>query len=191
MRAPQILFLLCFSVWIVPGSAAAADSCVTCHAAIDDAVKGPAALIKNDVHIAHGLSCADCHGGDRTSDDPDVSMNKAKGFKGKPARAAIPKFCAACHSSPDYMRKYAPRQRVDQFDLYQTSVHGKRLAAGDTAVATCIDCHSVHDIRAVKDSAAPVHPLRVGETCSRCHSDAAKMAPYKICLLYTSPSPRD
>src|ERR1039457_2449089 len=138
MRAPVNLFLLWFAVWMVPGSAAAADSCVTCHAAVDDAAKGPAALIKNDVHIAHGLSCADCHGGDRTSDDPDVSMNKKKGFKGKPARATIPKFCAPCHSSPDYMRKYAPRERVDQFELYQTSVHGKRLAAGDTAVATCI-----------------------------------------------------
>jgi nitrate/TMAO reductase-like tetraheme cytochrome c subunit len=179
MRAPKILFLVWLAVWIVPG-AAAADSCVTCHAALDDAAKGPAALIKNDVHITHGLSCADCHGGDRTSDDPDVAMNKAKGFKGKPARTDIPKFCATCHSSPDYMRKYAPRERVDQFELYQTSVHGKRLAAGDTAVATCIDCHSVHDIRAVKDSASPVHPLRVSETCSHCHSDAQKMAPYKI-----------
>jgi hypothetical protein len=78
------------------------------------------------------------------------------------------------------MRKYAPRERVDQFELYLTSVHGKRLAAGDTAVATCIDCHSVHDIRAVKDTAAPVHPLRVSETCAHCHSDAQKMAPYKI-----------
>jgi hypothetical protein len=67
---------------------------VTCHAAVDDAAKGPAALIKNDVHIAHGLSCADCHGGDRTSDDPDVAMNKKKGFKGKPARTTIPKFCS-------------------------------------------------------------------------------------------------
>jgi hypothetical protein len=180
MRAPVILFLLWFAVWIVPGSAAAPDSCVTCHAAVDDAANGPAALIKNDIHIAHGLSCADCHGGDRTSDDPDVAMNKKKGFKGKPARAAIPKFCSTCHSSPDYMRKYAPRERVDQFELYQTSVHGKRLAAGDTVVATCIDCHSVHDIRAVKDTAAPVHPLRVSETCAHCHSDAQKMAPYKI-----------
>ena len=180
MRAPVILFLLSFAAWIIPGSAAAPDSCVTCHAAVDDAAKGPAALIKNDIHIAHGLSCADCHGGDPTSDDPDVAMNKKKGFKGKPARATIPKFCATCHSSPDYMRKYAPRERVDQFELYQTSVHGKRLAAGDAAVATCIDCHSVHDIRAVKDTAAPVHPLHVSETCAHCHSDAQKMAPYKI-----------
>jgi predicted CXXCH cytochrome family protein len=147
---------------------------------VDDATKGPAALIKNDVHIVHGFSCADCHGGDRASDDPEVAMSKAKGFKGKPARTAIPKLCAGCHGNPDLMRKYAPRQRVDQFELYQTSEHGKRLAAGDPNVATCIDCHSVHDIRPVKDSMAPVHPLRVAETCSHCHSDRQKMARYKI-----------
>jgi hypothetical protein len=147
---------------------------------MEEGAKGPATLIKNDVHFAHGLSCADCHGGDRSSDDPTIAMSKAKGFKGKPARTAIPKFCASCHASPDIMRKFAPGERVDQYELYQTSVHGKRLAAGDANVATCIDCHSVHDIRAVKDGMSPVHPLHVAETCSRCHSDKLKMAPYKI-----------
>jgi predicted CXXCH cytochrome family protein len=176
MRAPAILFLLCGSL----SGAAAVDSCVTCHSALEEGTKGPATLIKNDVHIAHGLSCADCHGGDRTSTDPEVSMSKAKGFKGKPARTAIPAFCASCHSNPDFMRRYAPRERVDQLDLYKTSIHGKKLAAGDANVATCVDCHSVHDIRPVRDTLSPVHPLRVAETCSRCHSDKAKMAPYKI-----------
>jgi predicted CXXCH cytochrome family protein len=174
MKAPLILFLLCCGL-----GAAVPDSCITCHTALEEG-KGPASTIKNDVHIAHGLSCADCHGGDRTSDDPDVSMSKAKGFKGKPTRTEIPKFCAACHSNPDFMRKFAPRQRVDQFELYQTSIHGKRLAAGDTKVATCIDCHSVHDIRAVKDAMSPVHPLHVADTCGSCHSDKERMAPYKI-----------
>ena len=176
MRAPAILFLLYWSLNI----ASAADSCMTCHSALEEGTKGPATLIKNDVHIAHGLSCVDCHGGDRSSDDPTVAMNKAKGFKGKPARTAIPKFCASCHAKPDIMRKFAPSERVDQYELYQTSVHGKRLAAGDANVATCIDCHSVHDIRAVKDSMSPVYPLHVADTCSRCHSDKVKMAPYKI-----------
>jgi nitrate/TMAO reductase-like tetraheme cytochrome c subunit len=182
MRAPAIIFLVYWSLSAGAPSAPAADSCVTCHSALEEAegAKGPAALIKNDVHIAHGLSCADCHGGDRTSDNPDVSMSKAKGFKGKPARTAIPKFCASCHSKPDVMRKFAPAERVDQYELYQTSIHGKRLAAGDTNVATCIDCHSVHDIRPVKDGMSPVHPLHVAETCARCHSDKRKMAPYKI-----------
>ena len=176
MRAPAILFLL---YWSLSG-ASAADSCMTCHSAMEEGTKDPSTLIKNDVHIAHGLSCADCHGGDRSSDDPTIAMSKAKGFKGKPARTAIPKFCAACHANPDIMRKFAPSERVDQYELYQTSVHGKRLAAGDTNVATCIDCHSVHDIRPVKDAMSPVHPLHVAETCSRCHSDKQKMAPYKI-----------
>lgn len=184
MRAATLAFLFCWSLGAAPAGPAPVtppqDACVVCHTAVDDAVKGPAALIKNDVHIAHGLSCADCHGGDRTSDDPDVSMSKAKGFKGKPSRADIPKFCASCHGNPDVMRKYAPKARVDQYELYETSVHGKRLAAGDTKVATCIDCHSVHDIRAVKDSQSPVYPLHVAETCSKCHSDQAKMAEYKI-----------
>ena len=180
MRAPAILFLLYWSLSGGVPSGAAQDSCMTCHSAMEEGTKGPATLIKNDVHIAHGLSCADCHGGDRTSDDPTVAMNKAKGFKGKPARTAIPKFCASCHAKPDIMRKFAPSERVDQYELYQTSVHGKRLAAGDANVATCIDCHSVHDIRAVKDSMSPVYPLHVADTCSRCHSDKVKMAPYKI-----------
>ena len=180
MRAPAILFLLYWSLVGGVPSGSAADSCMTCHSAMEEGTKGPSTLIRNDVHIAHGLSCADCHGGDRSSDDPSIAMSKAKGFKGNPARTAIPKFCASCHASPDIMRKFAPSERVDQYQLYQTSIHGKRLAAGDANVATCIDCHSVHDIRAVKDSMSPVYPLHVAETCSRCHSDKVKMAPYKI-----------
>jgi hypothetical protein len=173
--------LLVLTAWCC-SSAAAADSCITCHTQMEKELgqAGPASKIHNDIHTTHGLSCANCHGGDAASDDMDVAMSKAKGFKGKPSRTEIPKLCASCHSSPDFMRKYAPRQRVDQLELYQTSVHGKRLAAGDTNVATCIDCHSVHEIRAVKDSLSPVHPLRIADTCGRCHADREKMARYGI-----------
>ncbi|MGD1095552.1 MAG: cytochrome c3 family protein [Bryobacteraceae bacterium] len=158
----------------------AKDTCIECHSAMDGPIQKPALLIKEDIHFANGLSCADCHGGDRTSDDPSVAMSKAKGFVGKPSRQAIPQFCAKCHSSPDYMRRFRPQQRVDQLDLYKTSVHGKLLARGDGNVATCVDCHSVHDIRAVKDATAPVYPLHIPDTCGRCHADAQKMAKYGI-----------
>lgn len=156
------------------------DMCVECHAAMDGPIQTPALLFKDDIHLANKLSCADCHGGDRASDDPSVAMSKAKGFIGKPKRAAIPQLCGNCHSKPDFMRRYQPQQRVDQLELYKTSVHGTKLAAGDENVATCIDCHSVHDIRAVKNVLAPVHPLRLPETCGRCHADAQKMAKYGI-----------
>jgi hypothetical protein len=107
-------------------------------------------------------------------------MSPSRGFIGVPKQTQIPKLCARCHADPDFMRKYNPRERVDQYAEYLTSVHGHRLATGDTAVATCIDCHSVHDIRPVRDPLAPVYPLHVPETCGHCHADAARMAKYAI-----------
>jgi hypothetical protein len=107
-------------------------------------------------------------------------MSAAHGFIGIPLRTQIPKLCAKCHSDPNFMRKYNPRERVDQYAEYLTSVHGQRLRTGDTAVATCIDCHSVHAIRPVHDPLAPVYPLRVPQTCAHCHADSAHMARYSI-----------
>ena len=172
--------LLLLLPWLLLAHGFAADSCLTCHAGLDAGLKAPAEKYPNDIHAQAGLGCADCHGGDRNSDDYEVSMSPKKGFKGHIARTAIPKLCATCHSDANVMRKFRPQQRIDQFAEYQTSVHGKRLAAGDDAVATCIDCHSVHDIRAVKDAQSPVYPLHLPETCARCHASAEHMAKYKI-----------
>ncbi|HET9839830.1 MAG TPA: hypothetical protein VFR84_16505, partial [Candidatus Angelobacter sp.] len=127
-----------------------------------------------------GLSCVNCHGGDATADDPDKAMNKKAGFKGKIERAQIPQLCGSCHSDPAYMRQYNPSLRTDQLAQYHTSVHGKRLAAGDTKVAVCIDCHSVHGLRAPSDPASTVHPTNIATTCSRCHAAASYMKPYEI-----------
>lgn len=161
-------------------SLSAVDTCIDCHAMLEGNLQAPAVAFPKDIHARFGFSCADCHGGDPKSTDLEISMSKARGFVGKIPRTAIPQRCARCHSDANVIHKVNPRQRVDQLAQYQTSVHGKRLAAGDEAVATCIDCHGVHNIRAVKDAQSPVHPLRLAETCSRCHSDAAHMAKYKL-----------
>src|ERR1019366_8729043 len=59
-------------------------------------------------------------------------------------------------------------------------VHGKRFAAGDTKVAVCTDCHSVHDLGAPSDLRSTVNPVNVAKTCSRCHADASYMQGYSI-----------
>jgi len=161
--------------------AAQADSCVTCHAALDDKLGAPAkAFAASDVHQRAGFSCVDCHGGDRTTDDMGAAMSKGRGFTGKPKRTAIPALCAKCHSDANLMQKYKPQQRVDQFQEYKTSVHGKLLATGDDAVATCIDCHGAHGVREVKDPQSAVYPLHIPQTCAGCHANAEHMAKYKI-----------
>jgi len=133
-----------------------------------------------DIHAKFGLSCADCHGGDRTSDDGDEAMSPTIGFVGRPSPKDLPAFCGKCHSDAGYMKRFNPAVRVDQVAEYATSVHGTRLAGGDTNVATCISCHGVHGISSVKDSRSPVYPTNVASTCGRCHSDPKRMAPYDI-----------
>jgi hypothetical protein len=174
MRILWALLLLVFPAW------AAKDSCVECHTVLEGSLQAPAARFAGDVHAHRGFGCAACHGGDPASDDPEVSMNRARGFLGKIARTAVPGLCARCHSDAALIHQFNPRQRVDQLAQYRTSVHGKRLAAGDASAANCVDCHSVHDIRAVKDALSPVHPLRLPATCARCHADSARMAKYKL-----------
>jgi predicted CXXCH cytochrome family protein len=76
------------------------------------------------------------------------------------------------------MRRFRPQLRVDQYSQYLTSTHGKRMATGETRVATCSDCHGAHGIRPVQDARSPVAPTHVATTCARCHSDAARMSAF-------------
>ena len=107
-------------------------------------------------------------------------MSPKAGWKGKIARNQIPQLCGSCHSDPAYMRQFNPSLRTDQLGQYHTSVHGKRLAAGDPKVAVCTDCHSVHDLRAPSDPRSTVNPINVAATCARCHADANYMKGYPI-----------
>jgi Cytochrome c3/Doubled CXXCH motif (Paired_CXXCH_1) len=161
--------------WAAP----AQNSCIACHSALGGEYAKPAKLFSADVHQQAGLSCADCHGGD-PNDNSMNAMSPDKGFRGAPAKAQVPAFCGRCHSDPVYMRRFNPSLRTDQVKEYFTSMHGKRLKQGDTKVAVCVDCHSVHNIRAPSDPRAPVYPANVAETCARCHSDAHYMKAYKI-----------
>ncbi|MFN8007810.1 MAG: cytochrome c3 family protein [Terriglobia bacterium] len=176
----KLAFLFLFLGMLAVRNLEAKDSCVECHLALEDNLQAPALAFTADVHQHRGFTCVDCHGGDSSQDDPEASMNRSRGFAGKFKRVDVPKMCARCHSDANLIHKYKPQQRVDQYAQYQTSVHGKRIASGDAAAANCVDCHSVHDIREVKDPRSPVYPLRLPETCARCHADQSHMGKYKI-----------
>lgn len=188
-RASRLMFRLAVTIWIVvalfaalrahaaPLPQAVQSTCVDCHSALDANLKVTGEQYAQDIHAQKGLTCAGCHGGDPTSME---AMDKKKGFKGHIDRKAIPELCAKCHADGAYMRQYNPSLRTDQLAQYKTSVHGKRLAGGDTKVAVCIDCHGVHGISAVKDPRSKVYPLNVAGTCARCHADGKYMQAYPI-----------
>jgi hypothetical protein len=150
-----------------------APSCVThCH---------------GEEKVAHGVSvhadalaCTDCHGGDPTAQrDQAKSHDAAKGFVGKVPRTKVPELCGSCHSDPVRMHAYG--LKTDTLAQYRTSIHGQALfGKGDTNVAVCIDCHGVHGILPAADPRAPTARGNQPATCGRCHSDAARMAPYGL-----------
>jgi len=160
------------------------SACTACHGnpdLFDEDGQAVVADFRGGAHAAAGLGCHDCHGGNpdpALAEDLAASMDDtwaADPYRGAPSRRDIPSFCGRCHSDIGYMRRYDPQARVDQEQEYRTSQHGRALAAGDEAVATCVDCHGVHGLLPPEEPASRVHPTRVAETCRTCHADAALM----------------
>jgi len=105
--------------------------------------------------------CTDCH-------NPHTQTRLIDKSTGKifPAmRSQIPETCARCHSAI--------------FDVYKNSVHGTALMGeGNPDVATCTDCHGVHDI---PDPTTAAFRLKSPtEMCGKCHTNAALMNKYGI-----------
>ena len=157
------------------------DMCIECHRALDsESLAGPVEVFESDIHAEAGFGCVDCHGGDASIAGPG-GMDPALGFLGAPRGEEVIVVCGRCHSDGEFMRQFNPSLRVDQVAEYWTSRHGQRLAAtGDTAVATCSDCHAPHGIRPASDPSSSVYPPTVASTCGRCHDDAARMGAFDI-----------
>jgi hypothetical protein len=143
----------------------AAGRCGVCHPA-------ERVLFAKSRHSREGVRCTSCHGGNDRSED--VGAAHAGAFKGRPSRRDIPALCASCHSNEERMRAY--NLPVDQYALYQTSGHGRRLAKGDLRVAVCSDCHGAHDILPPSDPASRVFELNIPKTCGTCHGDSTLMS---------------
>jgi len=180
VRCAIMAFLTLLLVFTL-ASAQKKSSCIECHARLDDSkLSAPAKLFDNDIHRARGLSCNDCHGGDPNSDTKEGAKDPSKGFLGKPKTVDIPAYCGKCHSDANLMKRFNPSLRVDQEREYYSSVHGKLLRGGETKVATCISCHSVHGIRAISDPLSSVYASNVAETCATCHASADYMRSFGI-----------
>ncbi len=157
------------------------ESCPACHLETgDERLANPVKQFGEDIHSTKGFGCVACHGGDAREAGMEA-MDPAKGYIGKPERQQVVQVCGRCHSDARFMKQYNPALRVDQVTEYAISVHGRRLKEfGDPKVATCVSCHPAHSIKPPSDPRSSVHPLKVADTCGRCHGDPKYMEAYKI-----------
>jgi len=162
-----------------PSLAQTGDECFNCHIELDDA---QAIKYKSDIHYLKGISCANCHGGDSSSDDMDVAMSEEKGFMGIPSRVNRYQLCINCHADEKKMKKYDSKISVEQYQDLKISIHFNPSFNNQGPIADCITCHSVHDIKRIKDPSSTVYPTRITALCGSCHSSAEYMKRYNPAL---------
>jgi len=145
------------------------NACTSCHVDITDLLKHMKKEIKvqkvqcerchkkenaehyTSVHVAKGVMCADCH--------TDIHTHT---YWKNDKRVVVAK-CIQCH---------------DKEAVYQKSIHGKGVAAGNMDSAACNDCHNLHSIQ--KLGAEKNHREFHTKVCLKCHSDDKMMARNKV-----------
>jgi cytochrome b subunit of formate dehydrogenase len=134
--------------------------CATCHDRPEPPVVSMADPIGSYARTVHGrallergnlaaATCTDCH----TAHAINAPANAASSVH----RANIAATCAQCHQA--------------EAALYTESIHGRAIARGSLAAATCTDCHGEHTILAPEDPASTVFATTISrETCAACHA---------------------
>ncbi|MBI2447557.1 MAG: cytochrome c3 family protein [Candidatus Omnitrophica bacterium] len=147
------------------------NSCIVCHSE-------KLTEFKESIHMARGVTCIECHGGDPKIMDTSA-MDVNKGFKSKILKKDVPQLCASCHSDVKMMTPYG--LPTDQLDHYKVSHHGKKLfEEKDGNVAVCTDCHGVHLILSKDNPKSSVYKGALPKTCAKCHSNKKLMKDYNI-----------
>jgi len=146
------------------------DLCLACHGD-PGAVSGAGRSIAVDgtkltgsIHGLLGMTCVDCH-----ADLADVEAFPH-------AVRLAPVACGTCHDGA-----------VAAYDL---SIHaGARRENAESVAATCVDCHTAHEIRPKDDPDSATYPLNLPTTCARCHGnpdiiEAGGIAAGNVAALY-------
>ena len=144
------------------------NKCGSCHADVAKAfmgsVHGKALANENNQDVP---VCTDCHGAHAVAGPAKANFHEN-----------AYQSCAKCHSDAEKMKKYG--LNPDVLDTYLDDFHGSSnrlyaMGAGKPGkpIASCNDCHGVHDIQSFKTISAEgvknTARERVVNACRNCH----------------------
>ncbi len=150
--------------------------CGRCHQEIfgtyTRSVHGTALLQENNVDVP---ICADCH-----------TAHTIQGAHTRDYREKVPEICGKCHGNENLMKKYGLYAGV--VNSYLSDFHGITLkfyrsqknasgAMTRKSIATCVDCHGIHDITKTSGPATNMVKSRLVKHCQKCHPGATEEFP--------------
>jgi hypothetical protein len=131
------------------------SNCVRCHLTAGRELTAPVQDFARSVHDLQGMTCSDCHGGNREKDSQ--AHEEEFGFIGTKLSAHMA-GCAECHSDQAEQVKSGPHY----WDF------SKKI---NLAYPVCIDCHGHHDVE------KPPAEFALKTVCSECHLRFAQQMP--------------
>ncbi len=140
-----------------------ASTCGQCHPMEEEeysqdihgtAVKkgDPNAPVCTDCHTTHAIKSS----ADENSSTYTANLSKVT--------------CVYCHSREKLVKKYGyvSQKTTPYLDMY----HGVGSRSGDTTTASCVSCHTSHNIRPESDPLSTINKANLPQTCGQCHEGA-------------------
>ncbi len=139
--------------------------CAKCHKDESDRFITSSHNLAIQKGVTGAPGCLDCH----------KSAITAKTLKNDSLKVKIAKekLCLSCHLDDPEVRNRIPQSKAF-IQAYEKSVHGKALSNGNYKAATCVDCHSSHDLQSGKLTTSSVYKTNIANTCSKCHYKIAE-----------------
>ncbi len=137
-----------------------AATCGQCHGGVQRMYDGSIHGRALQAGVTDSPTCTDCHGEHlilRPS-DPESST-----YIGRIATST----CGNCHEDPIIIRKYGLQGGV--VGSYVDSYHGWAVRRKHEDAATCISCHTAHEVLPKRDPGSTVNAANVVSTCQQCH----------------------
>ncbi|MBI3569380.1 MAG: hypothetical protein HY084_14365 [Gemmatimonadetes bacterium] len=136
-------------------------TCVRCHAE-ESRQQARSLHGKPSTRGATGPTCADCHGGH------DVVGVHDPRSPVLPARVSA--LCGSCHTAGEGVHKQRAVRAADPSANYPELIHGALARKGSVATATCVSCHTAHDVLPHGDDRSTVARSKLASTCMQCHT---------------------
>ena len=114
-----------------------------------------------EAKIPEAPSCTTCHGNHAILPKSDSASRT------HPLNQV--EICTTCHLNPQIAQKYHLPAR-DKIEAYRTGIHGRGLfKSGLLVSATCVNCHSAHNVRPKTDPKSTVYWSKIPQLCGTCH----------------------
>ena len=151
--------------------------CGRCHEAIfgtyTQSVHGNALVQEHNTDVP---ICADCH-----------TAHSIQGAHTQDYRDKVPETCGKCHGNSTLMKKYGLNPGVVNsylqdfhgvtLKLYQRQKDGTAPDSARKPIATCVDCHGIHDITKTTGPKTNIVKARLKNRCQKCHAGATEEFP--------------